>query len=126
MTAREATLRDTLADVTRETGMEVIVDAAEGQRVLELAEEAGERLRDSKKKDDRHKEERSRYATFETKNGRIVTIRLSNHNASVSTFDHHGEADSLSIVVSAKRNKTRTLGPTWCWATCCMVLTRGR
>lgn len=46
----------------------------------------------------------SKYATFETKNGRTVTIRLSNHNATVSNFDRNGEADGISIVVTPKRN----------------------
>ncbi len=47
----------------------------------------------------------SQYATFETKNGKIVTIRLSNHNATVSNFDNNGETDGISIVVSAKKNE---------------------
>lgn len=47
----------------------------------------------------------SQYATFETKNGQEVTIRLSNHNAKVSNFDNHGESDGISIVVSPKKNK---------------------
>ena len=34
----------------------------------------------------------SEYASFETKSGKTVTIRLSNHNAKVSTFDAHHEA----------------------------------
>ena len=46
----------------------------------------------------------SEYATFETKNGRVVTIRLSNHNAKVSNFDNRDETDGISIVVSAKNN----------------------
>jgi hypothetical protein len=46
----------------------------------------------------------SQYATFETKNGKIVTIRLANHNAKVSTFDNHGEDEGISIVVSPKNN----------------------
>lgn len=46
----------------------------------------------------------SEYASFETKSGKIVTIRLSNHNAKVSTFDIHNEADGISIVVTPKEN----------------------
>ena len=46
----------------------------------------------------------SQYATFEAKNGKTVTIRLSNHNARTSNFDVNGEADGISIVVSPKRN----------------------
>ena len=53
---------------------------------------------------EKFKDKSSRYATFETKNGKIVTIRLSNHNANVSTFDHHNEYEGISIVVSNKSN----------------------
>lgn len=47
----------------------------------------------------------SQYATFETVNGNVVTIRLSNHNAKASTFDLHDEAEGISIVVTAQENK---------------------
>ncbi|MDO4190300.1 MAG: hypothetical protein Q4D14_01255 [Bacteroidales bacterium] len=47
----------------------------------------------------------SQYATFETKNGKIVTIRLSDHNGKVSTFDNHNEDEGISIVITAKGNK---------------------
>lgn len=46
----------------------------------------------------------SQYATFETVNGNIVTIRLADHNAKVSTFDNHGEKEGISIVVTPKNN----------------------
>ena len=46
----------------------------------------------------------SQYATFETKNGEVVTIRLSNHNAKVSNFDNHEEDKGISIVISRKPN----------------------
>lgn len=46
----------------------------------------------------------SQYATFEAKNGTVVTIRLANHNAATSTFDNHGENDGISIMVSAREN----------------------
>ena len=52
----------------------------------------------------------SEYATFETKNGRIVTIRLANHNAKVSNFDANGEDEGISIVVSPKRNERMAEG----------------
>ena len=48
---------------------------------------------------------KSEYATFETKNGRIVTIRLADHNSTVSNFDNHGELNGISIVISPKGNK---------------------
>ena len=47
----------------------------------------------------------SEYATFETKNGDIVTIRLANHNAHVSGFDHNGKDNGISIVISPKPNE---------------------
>ena len=46
----------------------------------------------------------SKYATFEAKNEKLVTIRLSNHNAKVSNFDNNEEVEGISIVVSAKGN----------------------
>lgn len=48
---------------------------------------------------------KSEYATFETKNGKIVTIRLADHNAKVSGFDHKDHSNGISIVISAKGNK---------------------
>lgn len=46
----------------------------------------------------------SEYATFETKNGKVVTIRLADHNAKVSNFDRRNELSGISIVVSAKKS----------------------
>ena len=50
----------------------------------------------------------SEYASFETKNGKIITIRLSNHNAKVSNFDANGETGGISIVVSPKKSEGMT------------------
>ena len=47
----------------------------------------------------------SQYGTFETQNGKLVTIRVSNHNARVSFFDRNGEEDGISIVISSHKNK---------------------
>lgn len=47
----------------------------------------------------------SRYATFEAMNGRVFTIRLSDHNATVSNFDKHNERDGISIVITSKKKK---------------------
>ena len=47
----------------------------------------------------------SEYATFETKNGRVVTIRLADHNATVSNFDYRDELDGISIVVTPMKNQ---------------------
>lgn len=46
----------------------------------------------------------SQYATFETVNGKVVTIRLADHNATVSNFDYRNEDEGISIVISAKDN----------------------
>lgn len=48
---------------------------------------------------------KSEYATFETKNGKIVTIRLADHNAKVENFDNRDEYEGISIVVTAKPNE---------------------
>ena len=45
---------------------------------------------------------KSQYATFETKNGQTITIRLGNHNATVSSFDNNGEDNGISIVDRGK------------------------
>ena len=37
----------------------------------------------------------SEYATFEAMNGDVVTIRLANHNAHVSGFNHNGKDNGL-------------------------------
>ncbi|MDD7101207.1 MAG: hypothetical protein PUH95_05595, partial [Prevotellaceae bacterium] len=47
----------------------------------------------------------SQYATFETKNGTVVTIRLANHNAKVSNFDNAGKDNAISIVITNKNNE---------------------
>ncbi|WP_308007892.1 DNA cytosine methyltransferase [uncultured Prevotella sp.] len=49
--------------------------------------------------------EASHYGTFETRNGNLVTIRVSNHNARVSFFDENGEENGISIVISSHKNK---------------------
>lgn len=54
------------------------------------------------------KDKSSQYATFETKNGHVVTIRVSNHNATVSNFDNAGESNGISIVISRKPNEGMT------------------
>lgn len=54
------------------------------------------------------KDKSSQYATFETKNGQVVTIRVSNHNATVSNFDNAGESNGISIVISRKPNEGMT------------------
>lgn len=48
---------------------------------------------------------KSEYATFETVNGRIVTIRLADHNATASQFDHREEHEGISIVITPSPNE---------------------
>ena len=43
----------------------------------------------------------SYYGTFKLQDGSFITLRLSNHNATVSNFDNEGEAEGVSIVISA-------------------------
>lgn len=157
----EAALRDAVMDLEREAGLDVIDDVEEGQRVLDMANDA---LLDKNKKRaletvspilngtdhqtvipsadgakvlnnldtlvkeyenssytkektfigevavalgiprEKFKDKSSQYATFETKNGKIVTIRISNHNATASNLDVNGQEDAISIVVSNKPN----------------------
>lgn len=47
----------------------------------------------------------SRYVTIEAKNGTVVTLRLADHNVTVSRFDYSGEPNGVSIVVSRKPNE---------------------
>ena len=44
----------------------------------------------------------SKYRTFETVNGQIVTIRLSDHNATASNFDKQEEFNAISIIILNK------------------------
>ena len=46
----------------------------------------------------------SNYVTIEAKNGKVFTLRISNHNATVSNFDNNGESNGISIVISRKPN----------------------
>lgn len=45
------------------------------------------------------------YKTFMTENGNIVTIRISNHNATISNFDKNNETEGISIVISNQPDK---------------------
>lgn len=47
---------------------------------------------------------KSKYLKFKAKNGRIVVLRLANHNASVRNFDNNNEEEGVSIVVSGTDN----------------------
>ena len=137
----EEVLRDAVIDRLRESGIEVL-GAAEGQKVLDMANGKDVRLEAKRKRaletasvsrDEKHQptvvssadgakilnnldtlateydnfsnypktftgdvakalgisapDKSSKYATFETKNGKVVTIRLSNHNAKVAVLE---------------------------------------
>ncbi len=49
--------------------------------------------------------EASQYGTFETQNGKLITIRVSNHNARVSFLDKTGEEEGISIAISNPKDK---------------------
>lgn len=46
----------------------------------------------------------SRYGLFETENGKIVSIRLSNHNATISNFDDNNEDEGVSLVIGFEKD----------------------
>ena len=47
----------------------------------------------------------SYYGTFKTLNGSTITLRISNHNATVSNFDNEKEQEGISIVITPQRSK---------------------
>lgn len=158
LTKAEVALRDAVVGVLRKSGIDVVSDVSEGQRVLDMAN-GKERLSGKQKRaletaslgnnprsltvvssadgakvlknvdELANKLDKSatqpktfigdvakalgakrlgsgsEYATFETKNGLVVTIRLSNHNAHVSHFDYNGRDNGISIVISPKPNE---------------------
>ena len=165
LTKAEVALRDAVVEVLRKSGIDVVSDVAEGQRVLDMAN-GKERLSGKQKRaletatwqqqdveanqatvvssadgakvlnnldnlakkllekesnrsktfmgdvaraiGAKEKGSSSQYATFETKNGTVVTIRLANHNAKVSNFDNAGKDNAISIVITRKPNKGMT------------------
>lgn len=53
---------------------------------------------------------KSQYATFEAMNGKVFTIRLSDHNATIKNFDDHNEKEGISIVITTGQNPGVNLG----------------
>lgn len=47
----------------------------------------------------------SQYLPLETKNGDILTLRISNHSATIKSFDKRNEEEGISIVISREPNK---------------------
>ncbi len=115
---KKATAPETVYSLSEKGYQQTAISSADGAKVLNNLEKLKERLLNSPThektfigevadalgvdKSNQHKA--SKYATFEAKNGKIVTIRLSNHNATVSNFDNHGEKNGISIVVTPKDN----------------------
>ncbi len=98
-----------------------VISSADDAKVLKNLESLAKKYEESEKTEDKtfigqvanalgskDKGKSSQYVTFETKNGKIVTIRLSNHNATVSNYDNLKEKDGISIVISPKKNKGMT------------------
>ena len=107
---------ETASVTSKEEHQPTVVSSADGAKVLKKLDETREKYDNisnrintfigdvAKALGAQRKGSKSEYATFETKNGRIVTIRLADHNATVSNFDMRGELDGISIVVSPKKN----------------------
>ena len=92
-----------------------VVSSEDGAKVLKNIETAKEKYKNEKINSKKivstlgkiigsTKENGSQYARFETVNGQIITIRISDHNANVSNFDNHKEEEGISIVISRKPN----------------------
>lgn len=92
-----------------------VVSSEDGAKVLKNIETAKEKYKNEKinsknivstlgKIIGSTKENGSQYARFETVNGQIITIRISDHNANVSNFDNNKEEEGISIVISRKPN----------------------
>ena len=47
----------------------------------------------------------SNYGSFMLPGGRVVTLRISNHNANVELFDANGETEGISIVVTNRKDR---------------------
>lgn len=107
---------ETVSVTSNEAHQPTVVSSADGANVLKELDNVTEKYNNisnrintfigdvAKALGSKRSGSKSEYATFETKNGRIVTIRLADHNARVSTFDNRGELDGISIVVSPKKN----------------------
>ena len=108
---------ETVSVTSEEEHQPTVVSSAAGAKVLKKLDETREKYDNisnrintfigdiAKALGAQRKGSKSEYATFETKNGRIVTIRLADHNATVSNFDRRGEQDGISIVVSPKKSE---------------------
>jgi hypothetical protein len=115
---RKASALETVYSLSEKGYQQTAISSADGAKILQNLEKLKEKLlnlpthektfigevADALGIDKSNQHKASKYATFETINGKIVTIRLSNHNATVSNFDNHGEKNGISIVVTPKEN----------------------
>ena len=117
MSKRKKRALETASVISEETHQPTVVSSADGAKVLknlETLKQDFEKLSNSpkffigtlaEKLGATNFGSKSKYASFETANGKIVTIRLSNHNATTSTFDNNDEDEGISIVISPKSNE---------------------
>ena len=117
MSKRKKRALETASVISEETHQPTVVSSADGAKVLknlETLKQDFEKLSNSpkffigtlaEKLGATNFGSKSKYASFETASGKIVTIRLSNHNASTSTFDNNDEDEGISIVISPKSNE---------------------
>lgn len=121
MTAKQKRALETVSFSQDESYHQTVISSADGAKILNnldtLVKEYENSIHTKEKtfigalaeKLEAHKHgSNSEYASFETMNGRVITIRLANHNAKVSTFDNHGENEGISIVVTPKDNNKLT------------------
>lgn len=116
--AKQKKALETVSFSQNESYQQIAISSADGAKVLKKLDTLAERYTNSSVTNEKTfigevanslgiyaPDRSSKYASFETKNGKIVTIRLSNHNAKASNFDMNNEADGISIVVSPKKNE---------------------
>lgn len=116
--AKQKKALETVSFSQNESYQQTAISSADGAKVLKKLDTLAERYTNSSVTNEKTfigevanslgiyaPDRSSKYASFETKNGKIVTIRLSNHNAKASNFDMNNEADGISIVVSPKKNE---------------------
>ena len=116
--AKQKKALETVSFSQNESYQQTAISSADGAKVLKKLDTLAERYTNSSVTNEKTfigevanslgiyaPDRSSKYASFETKNGKVVTIRLSNHNAKASNFDMYNEADGISIVVSPKKNE---------------------
>lgn len=118
LSAKQKRALETVSVQNSDEHQQTVISSADGAKILENLDTLAKEYEKNPKTNEKtfigevakalgmtDKGKSSQYATFETKNGKVITLRLSNHNATVSNFDNRGEADGISIVVSAKKNE---------------------